>query len=125
MLLLSVILSAALFVIALSSTKSISDIAKENITNVYGDADAILTSSEQSKLPFIDDDIKLNKKRSNPIKCDITILNGSEDTLTFQELNGWKLHSSKNTRIITFEGNHFFINSNMKRIINLIETTLL
>lgn len=65
------------------------------------------------------------KNRSNPIECDITVLNGSKDTLTFEQLNGWKRHSAKNTKIITFEGNHFFINNNMKEIIRLIENTLL
>lgn len=66
---------------------------------------------------------KYNKK-STPIKCDITILNGNKDTITFEELNGWKMHSAKNTRIFTFEGSHFFINNNMDEIINLIENTL-
>ncbi|MCR3758494.1 thioesterase [Clostridium felsineum] len=81
-------------------------------------------------IPILKNDFRIlelykYKKKSNPIECDITILSGSKDTLTFEELDGWKMHSAKNTKILIFEGNHFFINNNMKEIINLIETTLL
>ncbi|MCR3758120.1 thioesterase II family protein [Clostridium felsineum] len=65
------------------------------------------------------------KEKTNPIECDITVLNGKYDKLNVKDINGWKIHSSKHTRIINFEGNHFFINSNMDKIINTIEETLL
>lgn len=64
-------------------------------------------------------------QKSTPIKCNITILNGNNDRITSEELYGWKVHYAENTRILTFEGNHFFINNNMDEIIKLIEDTLL
>ncbi|MBW9154569.1 thioesterase II family protein [Clostridium estertheticum] len=65
------------------------------------------------------------RQRNDTIKCDTTILNGSEDTITFEEVYGWKKYCLKNVRILTFEGDHFFINNNMNKIIKLIEHTLL
>lgn len=81
-------------------------------------------------IPILRSDFKMLEtykyiERNKAIECDITILNGREDKLTSDELNEWKRHSSKNTNIITFEGDHFFINKNVNKIINLIETTLL
>lgn len=61
-------------------------------------------------IPILKNDFRIielykYRQRSNPIECDITILNGSKDTLTFDELYGWKMHSEKGTKIFTFEGN--------------------
>lgn len=81
-------------------------------------------------IPILRNDFKIvelykYKHKSKPIQCDITILNGREDTMTPEELNGWKLHSTKNVNICTFEGNHFFIDDNLDEIIKLIESALL
>lgn len=103
----------------------------DEVIKLGGTPIEVVQNDELCKLvtPVLKNDFRIlelykYRKRSNPIECDITVLNGSKDTLTDEELKGWKMHSSKNTRIITFEGNHFFINNNMKKIINLIETTL-
>ncbi len=64
-------------------------------------------------------------EKNKSIQCDITILSGREDKITFEELNEWRKYSSKNTRIVTFKGGHFFINDNVDKIISLIESTLL
>lgn len=91
----------------------------------------VVQNDELCKLvtPILKNDFRLLESyeynhKNNLIECDITVLNGEEDTLTFQEIDEWKLHSSKNTRILTFQGGHFFINNNMNKIIKLIESTL-
>lgn len=81
-------------------------------------------------IPILRNDFKIvelykYKHKSKPIQCDITILNGSKDKITSEELDGWKLHSAKTVKIITFNGDHFFINNNVDEIIKLIENTLL
>lgn len=104
----------------------------DEVIKLGGTPIEVVQNDELCKLvtPILKNDFRIlelyeYEKRSNPIECDITILNGSKDELTFQELNGWKMHSAKNTRMFIFEGNHFFINNNMKEIINLIKTTLI
>ncbi|MBN3346609.1 thioesterase [Clostridium botulinum] len=111
----------------LSDTEFMNEVIKLGGTPVE-----VVQNDELCKLitPILKNDFRIlelykYRSRSNPIECDITILNGSKDKLTFEELYGWKIHSKKNTRILTLEGNHFFINNNMNKIINIIETTLL
>lgn len=81
-------------------------------------------------IPILRNDLRILelykfRQRSNAIQCNITILNGNKDTITFEELHEWKKHSVKDIRIVTFEGNHFFINDNTNEIVNLIKTILL
>ena len=58
LLLLSVTLSTALFIISLMTTDSMESIAIENITNMYGDTQVIVTMND-TKIPFMADDIKI------------------------------------------------------------------
>ncbi|KHD36074.1 gramicidin dehydrogenase [Clostridium acetobutylicum] len=94
----------------------------------------VIENEELCKLvtPILKNDFRIlelykYKKKSKPIGCNITILNGSKDSITHGELHEWERHCANNTRLITFEGNHFFINDDYNRIkiIDLIKETLL
>lgn len=79
--------------------------------------------------PILRNDFKilenyLYKEKKDKIQCDISIFNGKEDDITLEELLAWKNHGSKGFKIYNFEGNHFFINTNVEKITKIINTTL-
>ncbi|WP_291583716.1 thioesterase II family protein [Clostridium sp. UBA6640] len=80
-------------------------------------------------LPIIRSDFKIletynYEERGNKIQCDVSILNGKQDSINLEEILAWKNHVCKGFKIYNFDGNHFFINSNVKNIVNIINTTL-
>lgn len=64
------------------------------------------------------------REKKDKIQCDISILNGKEDDITLEEILAWKNHAGKDFKVYNFEGNHFFINSNVENITNVINETL-
>lgn len=79
--------------------------------------------------PILRNDFKMldnyiYKEKKNKIQCDISILNGKEDDITLEELLAWQKHGDKGFKVYNFEGNHFFINSNIEKITKIINTTL-
>jgi surfactin synthase thioesterase subunit len=79
--------------------------------------------------PILRNDFKmlekyLYKEKKDKIQCDISILNGKEDDITLEELFSWKSHGDKGVKVYNFEGNHFFINTNVEDITKIINTTL-
>lgn len=81
-------------------------------------------------IPIIRSDFKIlenykYKERENKIECNVSVLNGKQDTaIKFDEILEWKNHVSKGFKVYNFEGNHFFINSNVENITNIINATL-
>jgi len=80
-------------------------------------------------LPIIRSDFKMlesynYEKRENKIDCDVSILNGKQDFIKLNEILAWKNHVSRGFNIYNFEGNHFYINSNVENITNIINNTL-
>lgn len=80
-------------------------------------------------LPIIRSDFKIletynYKEREDKIQCDVSILNGKKDSINLDEILAWKNHAGKGFKVYNFEGNHFFINSNVKNITNVINETL-
>lgn len=79
--------------------------------------------------PILRNDFKmlekyLYKEKKYKIQCDISILNGKEDDITLEELLAWKNHGDKGFKVYNFEGNHFFINTNVEYITKIINTIL-
>lgn len=64
------------------------------------------------------------REKKDKIQCDISILNGKEDDITLEEILAWKNHAGRNFKVYNFEGNHFFINTNVENITNIINKTL-
>ncbi|WP_066874813.1 thioesterase II family protein [Clostridium mediterraneense] len=65
------------------------------------------------------------KERKNKVKCDISVLNGMDDSITMDELLEWRMLIEGQFNIYQFQGGHFFINKNYKEIIDIINKTLL
>ncbi|MFT8350162.1 thioesterase II family protein [Clostridium saccharoperbutylacetonicum] len=64
------------------------------------------------------------KERKNKMECNVSVLNGKQDDIKLEEILAWKNHVSKEVKIYNFEGNHFFINTNVEKITNIINNTL-
>lgn len=80
-------------------------------------------------IPIIRNDFKIletyeYKERTNKIECNISILNGKQDSINLEDILAWKKHTSKKCRIYNLEGNNFFINNNIENIANIINDTL-
>lgn len=57
---------------------------------------------------------------------DITILVGDEDEMTSRsEIARWNDYTNQSCSIVTFQGGHFFINEEEKKVIDLINRTLI
>jgi surfactin synthase thioesterase subunit len=81
-------------------------------------------------VPIIKNDFKIletykYKKRSHKIECDVSILNGKQDSINSQDILKWKSHVCKSFKVYNLEGNHFFINNNIKKITSIINDTLI
>lgn len=96
-----------------------------------GIPEELLTNKEllDIYIPILRNDFKIvetyvYKPKAYKIKCDISVLNGKEDSLDFKDIVAWNQHTSKKFTLYTFKGNHFFINSSMEEIIKIINNTL-
>lgn len=81
-------------------------------------------------LPIIRSDFSIienyvYENRKDKIECDVSILNGKQDSINLEELLAWKKHVAKGFKVYNFEGDHFFINNNVENIINVINGTLI
>jgi len=81
-------------------------------------------------IPLLRNDLKVNesyvyKEKPAKLPCSITILNGEkDDEVTVDEANEWKIHTDRNCTIHTFPGDHFFINEEPEKIVDIINRTL-
>lgn len=80
-------------------------------------------------VPIIRSDYKIietynYEERENKIECDVSILNGKQDSIKLEEIVAWEKHVSKGFNVYNFNGNHFFINSNAENITSIINGTL-
>jgi len=103
----------------------------QEIINLGGTPKEVLENDEllQFVLPILRSDIKINedfiyKERKDKIECDITVFSGKEDDIKLEELLKWRSHCSQGFKVHMIEGNHFFINSNIKSIMNIINSEL-
>ncbi|MBU3112548.1 thioesterase II family protein [Clostridium lacusfryxellense] len=107
-----------------------SDFMKK-IMELGGTPEELMNNQEIFKmfLPIIRSDFKMletytYKKREAKIECDVSILNGKQDTINLKEILDWKNHVCRGFNIYNFEGNHFYINNNIENITNIINDTL-
>lgn len=80
-------------------------------------------------LPIIRSDFRIlekydYKEREEKIECDVSIMNGKQDSINLEEILAWRNHVSKGFKVYNLEGNHFFINNNVENITNIINDTL-
>jgi len=76
-------------------------------------------------LPLLKGDFRLTEtyihpKKDSPLNYDITVMSGKEDEDTQDEVEAWRIHTSKNCNIHYFEGGHFFIYDDTPRVLDII-----
>lgn len=80
-------------------------------------------------LPIIKSDLTILKNHlltNKKTPTNLIILNGEEDmSISEREHEIWSGYTSKNATSFTFSGGHFFIDSNFKKIIKIIEEEIL
>jgi surfactin synthase thioesterase subunit len=103
----------------------------KKVFELGGTPEELINNKEllQVFLPIIRNDFKIlenytYKERENKIECDISILNGKQDNISLEEILAWKNHVCRGFKVYNFEGNHFFINNNVKNITNIINKCL-
>lgn len=80
-------------------------------------------------LPLLKGDFRLTEtythgKKDVPLDVDITVLGGKQDEDTPEEVEAWRVHAGKNCDIHYFDGGHFFIHEENKRVVGIINEAL-
>ncbi|EJQ37425.1 hypothetical protein IEE_05211 [Bacillus cereus BAG5X1-1] len=104
---------------------------KNKIIELGGTPEELISNQELFELflPILKSDFKIvetykYKERMDKIECDISVLNGKNDSISLEEVLDWKNHTNGNFRTYYFEGNHFYINHNMEEIMSILNNTL-
>nr|WP_285846751.1 thioesterase domain-containing protein [Priestia koreensis] len=80
-------------------------------------------------LPYIRSDYKMIEtyqfeKRSSLLNIPFHILYGDRDEIKMNQLTGWKEYTNMTCQLYEFFGGHFFIQSQEKEVVSLIESIL-
>jgi medium-chain acyl-[acyl-carrier-protein] hydrolase len=106
---------------------------KECILQIGGTSKEVFETQELCNIfiPVLKADYRIVEEyiyvsRDYRLACPITVLNGSEDDATpFSKMLEWKSYSYKDCSNYQFDGGHFFIHTQMERVIELINKSLL
>lgn len=100
----------------IKSVYSLGGISKELFKNV---------EAMQIYIPILKNDYQvvetcqfINNEES--FDFDITIFNGTQDSLTEEEVFSWSLYTNKNFEVYSFDGGHFFIYDYVREIVDII-----
>lgn len=104
----------------------------KEIIEVGGTPQEVVDNEELLQLftPIFRNDFKIlenynYEKKEDKIECDVSILNGRQDSINLEEILAWKKHVGKGFKVYSFEGDHFFINNNVENINSIINSTLI
>ena len=81
-------------------------------------------------LPVLKNDFRLAEEEREeavpvPLETDITVFLGKGDDLTAAQCDGWKVLTKQLCSVYYFEGGHFFIHEETRKLVGLINHTLL
>ena len=103
----------------------------KKVIDLGGTPEELIDNKElmQLFLPIIRSDFKIIEDyvythREHKIECDVSILNGKQDSISLEGIIAWKNHICNGFKVYNFEGNHFFIKNNKEKIISIINQTL-
>lgn len=104
----------------------------KKIISLGGTPEEVINNRELRNLviPIIRSDFRIldnykYKDGRDKIHCDISVFNGKQDDISMEAILKWKEHGDGNFNVYNFDGNHFFINNNVKDITKLINETLM
>ncbi|MEK4759856.1 thioesterase domain-containing protein [Viridibacillus sp. FSL E2-0187] len=104
----------------------------KKVIDLGGTPEELMDNQElmQLFLPTIRSDFKIIEdymyiNREDKIECNVSILNGKQDSINLEEMLAWKNHVCKGFKVYNFEGNHFFINNNTEKITSIINETII
>jgi surfactin synthase thioesterase subunit len=80
-------------------------------------------------LPLLKGDFRLTEtythpKKDAPLDVNMTVLSGKQDEDSTEEVEAWRVHAGKDCQIHYFEGGHFFIHEETKRVVDIINGAL-
>jgi surfactin synthase thioesterase subunit len=83
-------------------------------------------------LPMIRSDFKISEnytfeegREIEPLAYDMSVFIGKQEEVTAEQVHGWKDHTTGVCTVYYFEGEHFFINHQMERVVKIVNRTLL
>lgn len=105
---------------------------KNTLINLEGTPKEVFQNEELTKifLPIIRSDYKLveryipKENMSQSVNTRVSILNGTNDIFTNEELQNWATITNKKCLIKHFESDHFFINKKEEEVLSYINQTL-
>lgn len=80
-------------------------------------------------LPMLRSDFKIaecyeEKSSITPFDHDITVFIGKEEDVTAEQMHGWREHTSGICTLHYFNGDHFFLSEETKKVVEIINKTL-
>ena len=104
---------------------------KEEILKLGGTSPEVAANKELLEifLPVIRADYRILETRlftgvDGKLDCPVTILNGTEDEPTPEELGEWQIYMNRLCKFHDFKGDHFFINDYPGEIVAIINQSL-
>jgi surfactin synthase thioesterase subunit len=105
---------------------------KEELFKLEGTPKEILENDDLMNifLPILRSDFKVveeyaYKDKLEKLNCDFTILYGSGDNMSLNELCDWQKHTNGRCSYIKFPGGHFFINDYDKEIVDIVNSIII
>lgn len=59
-----------------------------------------------------------------PFDHDISVMIGKDEDVTAEQMHGWRRHTKKICSVYYFEGEHFFLQEEVERVVSIINRTL-
>ncbi len=83
----------------------------------------------QMLLPLLKNDFKVHETyqfdgETPPFDIAFTVLLGKDDELSAAQVHGWREHTSRVCTVQYFEGDHFFINSRVQEVVEVVNHTI-
>lgn len=104
---------------------------KEKLFEIGGTPKEIFESQEllDILIPILRADFCANDRyayKDKPCKigCNISVINSKKDDISLNDMVGWRTHTNGQCKIHVLDGDHFFINSNYREVINIINSSL-
>jgi medium-chain acyl-[acyl-carrier-protein] hydrolase len=104
----------------------------EEVIKIGGISEDFLKNEELIALylPILRADFMLLEKYNYEVtnkllNCDITAMAGSKDTIAIEDSKEWSNYTTKKFFMDIFQGNHFFINSEMEKLVQLVNNRLI